>query len=283
MGAVDLQSVGFDACGALCALALYSRRLSRCLGFYRGEFLLQRDCHAQLHKLGQIMKRSVLSLLFLAGAALAQERNPEFEAELVKRYPYAAGGVIEKSFGDFYSVVKGREVLYVNSDYSIMISGNVFDLNRNVSLTQNLLTKHEPKLAWSEMDLTKAIRIGNGAKKLVVFSDPDCPYCQKLEHELVKLPNVTLYIAPFPLTSLHPNAAAISERIWCSKDQGRAWRDYLLRQKEPMKASCPNPIAAWQALAQKYQINSTPTMVLEDGRMIAGAFSAERIQEMLGK
>lgn len=228
------------------------------------------------------MKRAFYLLLLAAGAALAQEKNPEFEAELVKRYPYAAGAVIEKSFGDFYAVVKGREVLYVNSDYSIMINGNVFDLNKNVSITQNLLAKYEPKLAWSEMDLTKTIRIGNGSKKMVVFSDPDCPFCQKLEQELVKLTGVTVYVAPFPLVSLHPNAAAIAERIWCSRDQGRAWRDYLLRHKEPMQASCVNPIGTWQALAQKYQINSTPTMVLEDGRMISGAMSAERIQELLG-
>jgi hypothetical protein len=43
-----------------------------------------------------------------------------------------------------------------------------------------------------------------GERVLAVFSDPDCPYCQRLESELEKLDNVTVYTFAYPLESLHP-------------------------------------------------------------------------------
>ena len=62
------------------------------------------------------------------------------------------------------------------------------------------------KVNFSELPLKDAIKEvrGKGQRKLVVFSDPDCPYCKKLERDLPRLDNVTIYTFPFPLEGLHP-------------------------------------------------------------------------------
>ena len=48
---------------------------------------------------------------------------------------------------------------------------------------------------------------GNGERKLVVFSDADCPFCAKLEKELKSVDNVTIYTFLFPIDTLHPDSA----------------------------------------------------------------------------
>lgn len=226
-----------------------------------------------------------LALNFSVAVAQATP-DPElanFKTELQARYPYSKDSVVEPAFGDFYSVSKANEVLFVNKDLSIMISGNVFDLKAEKSLTNELLAKYKPKLSWDSLDLKKTIRIGQGPKKILVFSDPDCPFCQKLEAELAKLGGaLTVYVAPFPLVGLHPNAQIVSDRIWCSKDKATAWRDYLLRQKQPAQIGCATPTNEWLEIGGKHGINSTPTIVLEDGTIIPGAQSAERIKQMVG-
>ena len=55
---------------------------------------------------------------------------------------------------------------------------------------------------FSALPLQHAIKTvkGDGTRYLVVFSDPDCPYCKRLEREtLSKLDNITIFTFLFPL------------------------------------------------------------------------------------
>lgn len=139
-------------------------------------------------------------------------------------------------------------------------------------------------MVFNELPLQHAIpfKQGDGSRQLAVFSDPECPYCQRLESELAKLDNVTLYVFPFPLTQLHPNAARITRKIWCSADRAAAWRDYLIQQTEPdNSADCESPIEANIQLGQALGVNGTPTLMLSNGKLIAGAASADDIAALL--
>lgn len=75
------------------------------------------------------------------------------------------------------------------------------------------------KIDVKSLPLNQAIKYvkGKGERTLYIFSDPDCPYCQRLEQNMVGVDNVTVYIFLYPLTSLHPNAEKVSNQIWCSK------------------------------------------------------------------
>jgi thiol:disulfide interchange protein DsbC len=233
--------------------------------------------------------RSIFAKVFLMGVLVSnwsmadQKADLTFTQELNEKFPYTKGAVIAPAFGDFYSVSKPNEVLFVNKDMSIMISGNVFDLVAEKSLTGELLEKNKPRFNWSSLDLNKAIKVGNGEKKLLIFSDPDCPFCQKLERELAKLESeLTVFVAPLPLVGLHPNAQKISDRIWCSKNKAQAWRDYLLMKKQPVQIGCATPTSEWIEIAGANGINSTPTIVLPDGTIIAGAQTADQIKKLVG-
>ena len=74
-------------------------------------------------------------------------------------------------------------------------------------LTAERMDKQQ-RVDFAQLPLGDAIKIvrGKGERVLVVFSDPDCPYCKRLEPELDKLNNVTLYTFPYPLESLHPES-----------------------------------------------------------------------------
>ncbi|MBP8267611.1 MAG: DsbC family protein, partial [Zoogloea sp.] len=52
-----------------------------------------------------------------------------------------------------------------------------------------------PPVAFDQLPLADAIKTvrGKGERRLAVFSDPNCPYCQQLEPELASLDNVTVY------------------------------------------------------------------------------------------
>jgi len=82
---------------------------------------------------------------------------------------------------------------------------------------------------------------GTGARKLVVFSDPNCGYCKRLEVDLQKLKNVTVYTFLIPV--LGPESGEKSKNIWCSKDQAKAWLGWMLEGKLPVRSMgvCETP------------------------------------------
>lgn len=266
------------------------------------------------------MRKSMKVIAALCCAGVSMLAHADFRTDFVKRFPAAEGAKIAPAFSGFWSVVKGDEVFFVNEDMSILISGNVTDLKAHRSLSDDLREANRPKLDVSQLDLRDAIKFGNGARRLFVFSDPDCPYCRRLDGELSRLKDVTVYLFPFPLAQLHPNAAGVSEAIWCQADRSAAWskyqelarhaaepRDlskigassksilslqdqlmsdwhaYLHAHHAPEQPTCDNPIERNLALGQKWNIFGTPALIFEDGTLIPGLTPVARIEAQLQK
>jgi thiol:disulfide interchange protein DsbC len=124
---------------------------------------------------------------------------------------------------------------------------------------------------------------GNGSRRMAVFSDPDCPYCRKLQPELNKLDDVTIYIFPYPIASLHPDSERQSKLIWCSKDRVKAWEDVLLEGKLPVGSStnCANPVHENIVLGQRLHVDGTPALIFSNGRRVPGYADARHIEQML--
>jgi thiol:disulfide interchange protein DsbC len=222
--------------------------------------------------------RALLTALALSCCAQARA---DFLEDLHARFPQTRDAVVRKSFGNFYSIVRGNEVLYIDEDLRILINGDVVDLRDNRSLTGALREAARPRFDPAQLREADAIRFGSGRRRLFVFSDPDCPFCRQLQGELDKLQDVSVYVLPLPLSALHPNAAAIAEHIWCAPDRAAAWNGYLLRGLKPAGKSCPNPLARNAALAARYRVLGTPAIVFEDGSVIPGAVPAPAIEARL--
>ena len=75
---------------------------------------------------------------------------------------------------------------------------------------------------------------GNGERVLVSFEDPNCTYCIKLNKNLHRLDNVTLYTFLIPMLS--EDSVVKSRRIWCASDPASAWNDWMLRRRLPSGA-----------------------------------------------
>ena len=184
---------------------------------------------------------------------------------------------------DIYEVYMGGRIVYTNDEAKLFFVGNLIDLKAQKNITEQreqVLTS----IDVNKLPLTQAIKHvkGKGERTLYIFSDPDCPYCQKLEKELTKIDNVTIYLFLYPISSLHPNAVNIANQIWCSKDQYQTWQNYLLNQKKPAKnVNCQSPVNQNIQLARSLEIDGTPSFFLKDGSRISGVRSSDQIEALL--
>jgi hypothetical protein len=69
------------------------------------------------------------------------------------------------------------------------------------------------------MDLAFKRVKGNGARKLIIFSDADCPFCHRLEDEMKAVDNVTIYNLPLPH---RPDCTGFGGQV--EEDQGKKRR-----------------------------------------------------------
>ena len=141
----------------------------------------------------------------------------------------------------------------------------------------------ETPIAWGDLPLDLAFKKvkGKGERKVAVFSDPDCPFCKRLENALKDVDNVAIYTFLLPLVELHPNAMEKAKSIWCSADRSKAWDEYMLKGVPPARKECDNPVDKVLAYGQKKNINSTPTLVFATGKRMNGAYPREAIEEQL--
>jgi thiol:disulfide interchange protein DsbC len=209
----------------------------------------------------------------------------DFGDEFREKFPDVKGAQITKSFGNFYAVKSpDSSLVFISDDFKILISGTVLDLLTSKQLS--LAGKSVDKTTINLQDLRPelAIQLGHGNRHLYVFSDPQCPYCQKLEKNFDKLDDVTIHVLPLPIEELHPSAKMITTQIWCSGEPPVSWSNYLLYGMVPQVLSgtdCRAPIDSVAAVAMKYGIHATPTLVFEDGSVVAGAMDPLKINATL--
>jgi len=212
--------------------------------------------------------------------------NERLRSTLEERMPgYKIGQINPGPMpGLFEVVVNGINVMYTDKKGELAFFGNMV----NLKTQENLTKKRSEELAFvdfSQIPLTQAIvKVkGDGSRKLVVFSDPDCPYCKQLEKELAFLDNVTIYTMLYPLEELHPGARKKSAAVWCAADRAKAWDDLMLFGKEPATATdeCKTPLDEINKLAQRLSITGTPGLVFENGKLVPGALKTEQIEELL--
>jgi len=219
-------------------------------------------------------------------ASWAGEAEDRLRATLLERLPGARIESITKLPQlDLYEVVMaGFRIVYVDPKGDFALFGNLIDLKSRTNLTE----KRQQELSvvdFAQLPLDKAIvKVkGNGARKLAVFTDPDCPYCQRLEGELAKVTDVTVYIFLLPIPQLHPNAPRKARAVWCAPDRVKAWDELMLERKEPPAATaeCTDPITEIAKLADQLNITGTPGLVFANGRLVPGAISAQQIEQYL--
>ncbi|MBJ6752622.1 thioredoxin fold domain-containing protein [Geomonas anaerohicana] len=117
-----------------------------------------------------------------------------------------------------------------------------------------------------ELDLTKAVKVGNGRIMVIEFTDPDCPFCRKAEAYFQKRSDVTRYIFFIPLKS-HPAAKGKVQYILSAKDKEKAYLELATGSLEKFKQSeiTPEGIALQkehEQIAKEQGLNATPIFII---------------------
>jgi thiol:disulfide interchange protein DsbC len=214
---------------------------------------------------------------------------PADASTLVERlqalYPSTRFGAIHSTaWPGVFEVAMGANLAYVDATGRYFLFGHLYDMRQQRDLTAERKDAMA-RIDFGSLPLADALTEvrGKGTRTLAIFSDPDCPYCRRLEAELRGLDDVTIHTFLMPLASLHPAARGKAVSVWCAPDRLATWQALMLRDVMPIQADCPHPVDRNVTLGEQLGINGTPTLIAGDGRVLAGAASRDQIEAWLSR
>ena len=182
-------------------------------------------------------------------------------------------------------VVAGRNVLYASASGRYLVIGHIYDLQAARDLTAERKAELA-RIAWDRLPLDAAVRYGQGALKVAVFHDPDCPWCRRLHRELRATGDIEVYQIMYPVPALHPAARGKAVAILCHGDPAEASdRAAAGHDLDAPPAGCAESATAAvdraMAFGRAHGIQGTPTLVAPDGRVHNGYLPVPRLKAWL--
>ena len=229
--------------------------------------------------------RTALSLtLALAGlAAHAQEATIRKNLGELLSNPIRIEEISKTPMEGLYEVrYNGNEIFYTDANGSFILDGQLLDLKAKTNLTEQRIDKLTA-IEFKDLPLKDSFTVvrGNGKRKVAVFEDPNCGYCKRFERDLAKVDNVTVHVFLYPILS---HSAEKSRAIWCAKDKGKTFMDWMTRDVPPPEATCDVAALARNVeFGKKNRITGTPTMIFTNGKKVPGAIPVDRFEKLLAE
>lgn len=219
-------------------------------------------------------------LFFGDSLALTNEEATNILKELIKT-EFKILEIREAPLEGFWEVVSEigheRMIIYIHKNLRFMIHGQILDRQIKKNLTLDRL-KDFRRVDPSGLPLENAIPMGEGKRKLYVFTDPQCYFCFQLHEELKQIKDLQTFFFLYPLT---PASYEKAKSIWCSQDKPMALEE-TYQGKELRSPSCDtSPIDKNMEFGKRLLIDSTPTLLFQNGKMIEGFASPNTLENLL--
>ena len=227
-----------------------------------------------------------LSAVFFSPSLFAQGEEALIRKNLKERMPHIQpiDEVRRTPMNGLFELrVDGTEIYYTDATGSYLLQGQLIDTKSQRNLTDERVQKITA-IDFKSLPIKDAITIvrGNGERKLAVFEDPNCGYCKRFERDLAKADNITVYLFLLPI--LGKDSLEKSKSIWCAKEPGKSWQDWMVRDQSPASAACDTTALKRNTeFGQKMKITGTPTLVFADGTRVPGAIELAQIEKLLSK
>jgi thiol:disulfide interchange protein DsbC len=190
--------------------------------------------------------------------------------------------------------------IFIDFSKKYILAGSIIKIATGEDLTQQRITKLNSgkapaapqsaavkKVDVMSIPLDDAILLGraDAKSKVIVFTDPECPYCKKLHIEMQEVvkadPGIAFLIKLMPL-KMHPNAYGLSKTILCSANP-LSVLEAVFAGAPVAPSACPTTkVDETLATAQQLGIASTPTLILPDGTILPGYKKAPDLLKAFG-
>jgi len=242
-----------------------------------------------------IYKKSIrlMSLLFLVFTLPLSQFNFAIADEIIKPTPKLQEAVKNLFNGakiesittspvkGLYQIIVAQGVYYITESGKHLISGELFETANKLNLTENARKSVRKDLLLSVDKKDMIVFSPEKVKHSVtVFTDIDCGYCRKLHSEIKTYldKGIEVKYMAFPRAGIMSPGYNKTVSIWCAKEKKKVFTDAKLGKTVPV-LTCDNPVAKEYNLGLKIGLQGTPAILLDDGTLLPGYLSANKLEK----
>jgi len=176
--------------------------------------------------------------------------------------------------------------LYLDYSGKYLFNGQVFQVSDMKNLTALRYTDLN-RIDVSSIPLGDAVVLGNpeANTKVIVFDDPDCPWCRKLHGEIKQAvtrdPDVAFFVMLYSRNNNPASAQKVRSIVCGKKNAAKLLDDAFAGKKLPPPACKTEAPEETAKLARKLGIQATPSLILPDGRLIGGYRTADALLALI--
>ena len=208
---------------------------------------------------------NLISCLLISNYVLANDVNAILN-HVQELYPATdVRSVATTPLPGIYEFNMGGETVYGDKQGKYLILGKLIDME-NYSVGFN----------YQEIS-DQAILINLGSKgEVVIFSDPNCPYCAQLEQRIMngELNDYTIKVI---LVGLLNGSDTVANNILCADDPKFSYRVYLFNQTYPEPCFSESYIEHAR-FASLVGIQATPSFLAPNGQVLAGLLNSYELE-----
>lgn len=204
----------------------------------------------------------------------AAETGPQAVVDSVTQYlpGFRARNIEPSHIPGLYQLRYGPNIFYMSADGRYIVHGNIIDISEGRNMTEiarknarieSLSSLEEEDMIVFSPEIIEAT--------ITVFTDITCPYCAKFHLDVPKLNEAGIevrYLA-YPRVGIPSPVADDMASVWCADDPRQALTDAKAGLGVD-SATCSDPIREHYRAGNKIGVEGTPTIVLEDGGLLAG-------------
>ncbi len=225
------------------------------------------------------------SLSVSFSAAAGEQELQQVKTELVRVFPELKSATVKASpVAGMYEVEMDSKVFYATSDGKYLFMGDLVDLQSQSNLTEARRAAIRARLL-NDVGEENMIVIGpdKAQRTLTVFTDVDCGYCAKFHLDVPALnkQGVKVRYLFFPRAGIGSESYKRAVAVWCANDRVKAIGIAKAGGKLDMK-TCANPVESHYRLGERLEVGGTPSIFLDNGKVLPGYIPAPRLLGMLG-
>ncbi len=227
--------------------------------------------------MNKILKLS-LAVSAITTTLLAQNSISTEEEQLVKSVvPGTKIAKVQKAQIDglYKAYLENSGLIYVQPFNKLIFLGEIYtadgksltEADRDEWQSENSAKKLLDINVKELLNVSKKVSFNKGSKRyeFVIFTDPECPYCARVEEYLLNK-DATVHISFYPL-DFHPNAKNWALSMLSAKDFQKTFMTFVKNRQDPKIK--PNNDAELKLskmieLAAKHNVEGTPMIMIID-------------------
>lgn len=242
----------------------------------------------------KMMKSMVFSLSIFVSSALfaGDDVNSTIAEQVQNTIQGTTISKVEKAEinGLYKAFMPNGDLLYIEPNQKLIFFGQIWT-STGMSLTQNDVGKWQQEIMnkkietfapekFKEFALETKFNGGSERYEVVLFTDPECPYCKQVD-EYLKTKKVTVFYNYTPIDELHPKAREKSLLLIAGKNMFKKKQEKGVPPTLDM-TKAQGVLAKMEALAKELNIVGTPKLFIIDKKdnKIAKAINGANIPQI---